>query len=84
MSDQPKHSVRKDLRNNEREWTGMSAQHRQSSLKKPYNRTKEGNVWPFLKRLFIVIVILVLAQELYSMRQECMDILGENHILCMD
>lgn len=84
MSDKPA-SQRRDLRSNEREWTGMSAQHRQSSLRKPYlRRTKEGNVWPFLKRLFIVIIILVIAQELYSMRQECMSKLGENSIYCID
>lgn len=78
-----KSSPRKELRTSTTDWRGMTSSHRRH--KKPYvHRAKEGNVWPFLKRLFIVVIVLVLAHELYSMRQECMDILGENHILCMD
>ena len=77
-------SQRKDMRNSEREWTGMSAQHRQSNIKQSHTGTKKKHlVWDTIKTTLIVIVLVVIANELYNLRQACIRKYG-NDIICMD
>lgn len=85
MSDQTnKSSARKELRTSAPEWTGMASSHRRTNLTKPYTRTKKKLlVVDMIKTTLIVIALLVIANELYNLREACIRKYG-NDIICMD
>lgn len=73
---------RKELRNSESTWRGMSSSHRRHT--KPYvHGTKEGNVLPIIKWVAIVIFLVIIGSVLYDMRQDCIKEFGDG-IMCID
>ena len=78
-----KQSARKEMRTSAPEWTGMSAQHRQSNLKKPYRTKGKLLVIDMIKAIAIVVILVVIGNELYNLRQACIRKYG-NDIICMD
>jgi hypothetical protein len=77
-------SERKDIRTNEREWTGMSAQHRQTNLTKPYTRTKQSNFTSIVKTILVAIILITCLVTLYDVNQTCIKRVGPNSAICID
>ncbi len=81
-NNQPANTPRKELRNSDAEWRGMTSAQRQA-MNIQRAGTKKLMVTTVLKIWAVIIVMVIIGKLLFDTHQECLNQNG-NSIVCVD